>query len=133
MAGLLRGTSSERSVRARDSFPRACSPSRRMFMAALWSLSSEQPQEHVCHRSSNPFCTIAPQPLHLWLVYLGETNRTREPAHAALLSQICWNCPQPASRILLFRPAFALAPFGRYCPVVSSCLGLGRLLIFEGA
>src|SRR5206468_1302478 len=117
MAGLLRGTTSERSVRARDSFSRACSPSRRMFLAALWSLSREQPQEQECHRSSNSFWTSAPQPLHIWLVYLGETNSTREPAHSALFLQICWNCPQPASKIALFRPALALAPLGKYCPV----------------
>src|SRR6266851_5740798 len=132
MAGLLRGASSERSVRARDSFSRACSPSRRMLMAALWSLSREQPHEHWCQRSSNSFWTIAPQPLHIWLVYLGETNSTREPAHSALFLHICWNCPQPASKMDLFRPAFALAPLGKYCPVTSSCLGFGRLLIFEG-
>src|SRR5215469_3432655 len=113
MAGLLRGASSERSVRARDSFARACSPSRRMLMAALWSLSSEQPQEQRCHRSSSSFWTIAPQPLHLWLVYFGETNSTREPAHSALFLQICWNCPQPASKMDLFKPAFALAPLGK--------------------
>src|SRR5216684_8605992 len=114
MAGLLRGASPEGSVRAWASFLRACSPSRRMFSAALWSLSSEQPQEHSCHRSSNSFWTIAPQPLHIWLVYFGETNSIREPAHAALFLQICWNCPQPASRMDLLRPALALAPFGRY-------------------
>src|SRR5712691_3395828 len=124
MAGLLRGASSEGSVRARDAFSLACSPSQRMFLAALWSRSREQPQEQECHRSSKSFWTIAPQPLHIWLVYFGETNRTREPAHSALLLHICWNIPQPASRILLFRPAFAEAPLGRYCPVASSCLGL---------
>ena len=75
---LLRGASSERSVRARASVSMACSPSRRMFFAVLWSRSREQPQEQVCQRSSNSFWTIAPQPLHLWLVYLTETNRTRE-------------------------------------------------------
>ena|SRR2546421_549554 len=133
MAGLLRGASSERSVRARNSFSRACSPSRRMFFAALWSLSREQPHEHSCHRSSNSFWTIAPQPLHTWLVYFGETNSTREPAHSALFLQSCWNMPQPASKMDLFRPAFALAPLGKYRPVVSSCLSLGRLLILEGA
>src|SRR5712692_7289680 len=132
MAGLLRGASSERSVRARVSFSMACKPSRRMLRAALWSLSKEQPHEHWCHRSSNSFWTIAPQPLHIWLVYLGETNSTREPAHSALFLHICWNMPQPASRILLFRPAFADAPLGRYCPVASSRLGFGRLLILTG-
>jgi len=85
----------------------ACNPSRRMFRAALWSRSREQPQEHSCHRSSNSFLTIAPQPLHIWLVYLGETNRTREPAHSALFTHIRWNCPQPASKMDLFRPALA--------------------------
>src|SRR2546425_9743695 len=132
MAGLLRGASSERSVRARDSCSRACSPSRRMFSAALWSRSREQPQEHSCQRSSTVFETSAPQPLHIWLVYFGETNRTREPAHAALLSTICWNILQPASKMDLFRPALALAPLGRYCPVASSCLGFGRLLMLAG-
>src|SRR5712692_2260010 len=104
-----------------------------MLRAPLWSRSREQPQEHSCQRSSNSFWTIAPQPLHLWLVYLGETNRTREPAHAALFTHICWNCPQPASKMDLFMPALALAPLGIYCPVASSCFGLGRLLIFDGA
>src|SRR6266536_2049278 len=132
MRGLLRGASPERSVRARDSVSVAGSPGRRMFFAALWSRSREQPQEHSCHRSSKSFWTIAPQPLHVWLVYLGETNSTREPAHAALLSTICWNLPQPASKMDLFRPALALAPLGRYCPVASSCLGLGRLLMWAG-
>src|SRR6266567_7452642 len=132
MAGLLRGASSERSVRARNSFSRACSPSRRMFFAALWSLSREQPHEHWCHRSSNAFWTSAPQLLHIWLVYLGETNSTREPAHSALFLHICWNMPQPASKMDLFRPALALAPLGKYCPVASSCFGFGRLLILAG-
>src|SRR5215831_12266724 len=132
MAGLLRGASSERSARARDSFARACSPRRLMLIAALWSRSREQPQEHSCHRSSNSFWTLAPHPLQSWLVYLGETNRTCEPAHSALFTVICWNCPQPASRIDLFRPALALAPFGKYCPVSSSCLGFGRLLMLAG-
>src|SRR5260221_5323852 len=130
--GLLRGASSERSVRARDSVSMACNPSLRMLRAALWSLPSEQPQEHWCHRSSSSFWTIAPQPLHIWLVYLGETNSTREPAHSALFLHICWNIPQPASKIDLFRPALALAPLGRYCPVASSCFGFGRLLILAG-
>ncbi len=31
---------------------------------------------------------IAPHWLHLWLVYLGQTNNTHEPAHAALLMRV---------------------------------------------
>src|SRR5712691_4487336 len=103
-----------------------------MFIAALWSRSKEQPHEHSCQRSSSSFLTTAPQPLHRWLVYFGETNRMCEPAHSALLTQMCWNIPQPASRMLLFNPAFALAPLGRYCPVASSCFGFGRLLMLAG-
>src|SRR5260370_11507264 len=122
MAGLLRGASSERSVGALDSFSRACSPNRKMLMAALWSLSSEQPQEHWCHRFSNSFWAIAPQPLHIWLVYLGETNSTREPAHTALFLHICWNMPQPTSRLLLFKPTFAHSPFRNHYPFPTSLL-----------
>jgi len=80
--GLLRGASPECSVRARDSVSRACNPSCRMFFAALWSRSREQPQEQECQRSSNSFWTIAPQPLHIWLVYLGGTARLSHPVWA---------------------------------------------------
>src|SRR5450759_5750846 len=118
MAGLLRGASSEGSVRAWDLFVRGMRmgspvrPIRKMAMAELWSRSSSVPHEQECHRSSSVFGLMAPQPLQIWLVYLGETSSTREPASSALFSQCCTNCAHPASRILLFRPAFAAAPLG---------------------
>src|SRR5712692_6309559 len=97
-------------------------------MAALVSLSSSQPHSHECQRSSRDFFLTMPHCEHTWEVYLGLTFRTVRPAYAALLATICWNCPQPASRILLLSPLFAAAPLGRYVPF-SSCFGLARLLI----
>src|SRR5437870_2188395 len=52
------------------------------------------------------------------------------PAHAALTLHSCLKAPQPASKILFVKPLFALAPFGRYCPVFSSCLGLACFVRF---
>src|SRR5260370_34178184 len=108
-------------------------PIRKTTMAELWSRSNSQPQGQECHRSSSVFFLIAPHPLQIWLVCLGSTSSTREPASSALFSHCCTNCAQPASLMDLFNPDLALAPFGRYAPVSASCFGLARLLIFAGA
>src|SRR5689334_5250580 len=55
MAGLLRGASSEGSVRAWDSFASRSNPARLMLRAALWSRSREQPHEQLCQRSERSF------------------------------------------------------------------------------
>src|SRR5207302_7197723 len=103
--------------------------SRRILMAAFVSLSSSHPHPHSqeCQRSSRVFFRTMPHCEQTWEVYLGETFSTVRPAHAALCETICWNWPQPASRMLLLSPLFAAAPLGRYVPF-SSCLGLARLL-----
>ncbi len=49
------------------------------------------------------------------------------PAHAALLEHRWTKVPQPASKMDVFHPPFALAPLGRYVPF-SSCLGFGFLV-----
>src|SRR5258707_11769732 len=141
--GLLRSASSEGSVRARvllrrllgagGGEARAWNPKRRISRAELWSRSSSAPQEgQLCQRSSRSLGTITPHWLQRWLVFLGFTLRTRAPALSALPSQILTNCPHPASRMLLFRPALRLAPLGRYCPVSASCFALGRRLMLAG-
>src|SRR5438132_392893 len=99
-----------------------------MLTAAFVSLSIAHPQVQLCQRSESSFLATVPHPEQIWLVYLGLTCRSVRPAHAALFEQKPTNCPQPASRMLLFNPPFAAAPLGKYSPVASSCFGFGRLL-----
>src|SRR6266852_8049186 len=101
-----------------------------MSFAELVSLSSSVPHEQLCHRSDRSFLTTAPHPEHSCDVMYGFTKTTVRPAHAALTLTISVNVLHPASRIDLFNPALALAPLGRYCPVVSSCFGAGDLVRF---
>ncbi|SRR6266487_2882652 len=104
-------------------------PSRKMLMAALVSLSRTAPQcTHVCVRSDKSLC--GPSSRHceqICDVLYGFTKMTVRPALAALTTHICVNMPHPASCMLLFNPAFALAPFGTYFPS-SSCFGFGRFV-----
>ena len=79
--------------------PVGCFPARRRLMAALWSRSRSVPHSQECQRSSSSFLTMAPHPLHRWLVMRGSTNTTCRPALAALATQQAWNWPQPASKI----------------------------------
>jgi hypothetical protein len=102
-------------------------PTSRMNFADAVSRSSLHPHSQECHRSSSVFLRIVPQFGQVCDVLDGSTKRTVRPALAALTLVIFMNMPHPASRILLFSPAFALAPFGRYFPVASSCLGCGAL------
>src|SRR5438270_11887721 len=98
-----------------------------MLMGALTSRSNSAPQSHECQRSDKSFLRTCPQLEQICEVNLGLTLRSVLPAHAALQEHILINMPQPASKILLFRPPLALAPLGRYVPF-SSCLGLGFLV-----
>src|SRR6266699_4816720 len=102
-----------------------------MLMAALTSRSNSVPHSQECQRSDKSFLRTCPQPEHICEVYLGSTFISVRPAHAALYVHMLTKLPQPASRILLFNPPFALAPLGRYVPF-SSCLGFGRLLMLAG-
>src|ERR1700730_4068535 len=101
-----------------------------MLKAAFASLSSTRPQcTHVWVRSSRslwgPFLR---QPLQIWLVFRGFTNRTVVcPALSALTRTIPMKLLHPASAILLLSPPFAAAPLGRYFPS-ESCFGFGRRL-----
>src|SRR5215471_20264237 len=102
-----------------------------MLSAALWSRSRSQPQcGQECHRTRKSFFTIHPHDEQTWEVLWGATLTTVEPASSALLLQRATNALHPASRMLLFKPPFAAAPFGTYFPF-SSCLGLGRLVMLE--
>src|SRR5215469_8488998 len=99
-----------------------------MTLPELVSRSSSQPHSQLCQRSSNVFLRIFPHPEQIWLVYLGSTNTVVRPAHAALTLTSVVKILQPASAMDLFSPAFAAAPLGKYCPVSSSCFGLGALI-----
>src|SRR6266852_5669983 len=101
-----------------------------MSFAELVSLSSSVPHEQLCHRSDRSFLTTAPHPEHRCDVINGLTKMTVRPAHAALTLTISVKVAHPASKILLFSPAFAAAPLGRYCPVSSSCFAFGRFVRF---
>src|SRR4051794_21943509 len=52
-------------------------------------------------------------------VLRGSTAITSRPALSALLVRIARNTPQPASKMLLFSPAFAADPLGRNPPACS--------------
>src|SRR6266567_725180 len=101
-----------------------------MSFAELVSRSSSVPHSHLCQRSASSFLTTAPHPEHSCDVMKGFTKMTVRPAHAALTLTISVNVAHPASRIDWLSPAFALAPLGKYCPVVSSCLGAGAFVRF---
>src|SRR5579885_983971 len=109
---------------------RALRPRSKMTFADAVSRSSSHPHSQECHRSSNVFLRTIPQLGQICDVLDGSTNTTVRPAHAALTLTICVKVPHPASRMLLFNPAFALAPLGRYLPVSSSCLGAGAFVRF---
>src|SRR5207247_10883359 len=83
-----------------------------------------------CHRSSNVFLRMVPQSGQRCDDLDGSTKMTVRPAHAALTFTISVKVLHPASRMLLFSPAFALAPLGRYWPVSSFCLGFGLFVRF---
>jgi hypothetical protein len=72
-------------------------------MAALVSRSSSQPHLHECHRSSSVFLTTAPHPEQIWLVYLGSTNTTSRPAHAALTESSSVNNPVESRKVVPIR------------------------------
>src|SRR3989442_1763049 len=55
---------------------------------------------------------------------------TGRPALSALYVRTFRNMDHAASQMLLFKPALAARPLGRYSPVSSSCFGAGRLDIF---
>src|SRR2546421_4008747 len=101
-----------------------------MSLAALVSRSSSVPHPHECHLTDKSFLTTAPHPEHSCEVFLGFTKTTLRPAHAALVLTIRVKVAHPASRIDVLSPAFAAAPLGRYCPVASSCLGVGAFVRF---
>lgn len=74
-----------------------------------------------------------PQRWQPTLVPAGFTSTTRRPASAALPVRMVVNWAHPASRMLLFSPAFAAARFGRKAPAFPrSGLGTGRLVIPAG-
>ena len=100
-----------------------------MTFADAVSRSSSHPHAQECHRSSNVFLRMVPQLGHICDVLYGFTQMTVRPAHAALTLTISVNVFHPASKIDLFNPAFALAPFGRYFPF-SSCFGAGAFVRF---
>ena len=81
-------------------------PSRRIFLAALWSRCRLVPHSgHACQRTDKPLETIAPQPgpEHRWLVNAGLTACTHFPAFAALEARMVKNALHLASAILLAR------------------------------
>src|SRR5258708_14488631 len=102
-----------------------------MTFAEAVSRSSSHPHAQECQRSSKVFLRIVPQLGQVCDVFDGFTKTTVRPAFAALTTTICVNVLHPASKIDLFKPALAAAPFGRQVPF-PSCLGLGvavRLLV----
>src|SRR6266702_752633 len=102
-----------------------------MFLAAFSSRFSSQPQSgHECHRTVRSLGTSEPQPLQACVVWRGDTLTTMQPASSALLAHSRVKVPHAASKILLFRPPFAAAPFGTNVSVSSSFLGLGVALMF---
>src|SRR5579863_6016571 len=102
-------------------------PHARMLMAALTSRSSSAPQSQLCQRSDRSFFLTCPHCEQTCGVNWGSTLMSVLPASSALREHICTKVPQPASKIDLFKPAFAAAPLGRYAPF-SSCLGFGFLV-----
>src|SRR5256714_15375436 len=100
-----------------------------MTFADAVSRSSSHPHSQECHRSSNVFLRMVPQLGQICDVLDGSTKMTVRPAHAALTLTIAVNVLHPASRMDLFNPAFALAPFGRYFPF-SSCFAAGAFVRF---
>src|SRR5450631_2472607 len=102
-----------------------------MLRAAFSSRSNSHPHSgHECHRTVRSLGTSEPQSLQACVVLRGDTLTTVQPASSALLAHSRVKVPQAASRILLFRPPFAAAPFGKNFFVSSSCLGLGVALMF---
>src|SRR2546427_9577297 len=87
------------------------------------------PHAQLCPLNAGYFLTTAPHPEQSCDVRNGFTKTTVRPAHAALTLTIAVNVLHPASKIDLFNPAFALAPFGRYFPF-SSCFGAGAFVRF---
>src|SRR5581483_10740975 len=101
-----------------------------MTFADAVSRSSSHPHSQECHRSSNVFLRMVPQLGQICDVLDGFTKITVRPAHAALTLTIPVNVLHPASRILLFNPAFEARPLGRNLLVSSSCLGAGARVKF---